>query len=62
MTPILKDQDTFIPMMLNVRQQKVDKEVEKSEPSDTVGEKVNGVATLESSLAVPQKTKYRIVI
>lgn len=40
----------------------VDKEVEKSEPSDTVGEKVNGVATLESSLAVPQKTKYRIVI
>lgn len=35
----------------------VDREVERREPSHTVGQNMNGVAAVENSLQVPQKTK-----
>ena len=36
--------------------------VEKREPSCTAGGDVNGIATMESSIKVPQKTKNRATI
>lgn len=38
------------------------KDVEKLEPSSTAGGKVNGAATLENNLVVPQTSKPKVTI
>jgi len=38
------------------------KDMEKLEPSHTINRIFNGAATLENSLAVHHKVKYRIVL
>ena len=46
----------------NTRNNIVGEHAEKGEPSCTVGGNETGVATLENSMEVPQKTKNRITL
>jgi len=41
---------------------KAGEDVEKRGPSFTVGGNVSGTTTMENSMEIPQKTKYRMTI
>ena len=48
------------PSSKNLQTVIVEEDVEKREPSYTVSGDVNGTATMENSMAVPQKTRVAI--
>ena len=52
----------FTPTGMTIIKKDPNKDVKKLEPSHTATKNVNGIATVENSLAVPQKVKHRITM